>query len=611
VKDYSFASIYSENVFSGIDRVSDTNALTAGVTTRLLDATSGVELLQLGIVQRYLFNDQLVTESGVAESRGYSDVLLRGSTRVFEPFNLEGYVRYSPSVDRVVRTILGAQYAPGPFRTLNLTYRYARDISSQWEASWQWPIYQPGRHAAAQGLEWQRQQLRRRVVHGGPRHLQHHRQPGHRFGDRPGVRRRLLDCAHGGQPLVHRHQRSLDPGAAAAGAGRPVAAGLECDQRPEGQYSRLPAAAREEQRIPGLGLLSDRRARDDHLGTRERHARRRQRGRPRGAEHRAAEPDDDGHAAPAPGGRGPGLRALPRQPARPDPDRAAARARGLPAHPHHRHRHRQPPRAAARAPERRCRDQPRADPGHGARGRQPRGAGRAPRAGRGGAGARARRRRLRGRGARSQRGRQPRARRRHRPAAGLAAAGRLRRAHAHAEERRDRADPAALGRRLPRAQAHRAPRARARRDHADTRAPRAAAHLGTARPAHGGAPAGRVQAPDRGRHGELRGHRPPLQRRRQRRRWRRPRLVQPGPDGAGVRDSNERAAAERPVRSGGVEIRRAPDPGAGAPQHLSRGAPAARAGAQRAARAALRPGLPRLDPGTALTRLRRAARAAL
>jgi LPS-assembly protein len=143
VKDYSFASIYSENVFSGIDRVSDTNALTAGVTTRLLDATSGVELLQLGVVQRYLFNDQLVTETGVPENRGYSDVLLRGSTRVIEPFNLEGYLRYSPSVDRVVRTILGMQYAPGPFRTLNLTYRYARDISSQYEASWQWPIYQP------------------------------------------------------------------------------------------------------------------------------------------------------------------------------------------------------------------------------------------------------------------------------------------------------------------------------------------------------------------------------------------------------------------------------------------------------------------------------------
>ena len=71
---------------------------------------------------------------------------------MLQPFNLEGYLRYSPSVDRVVRTILGAQYAPGPFRTLNLTYRYARDISSQYEASWQWPIYQPG--GTPQRKEW-------------------------------------------------------------------------------------------------------------------------------------------------------------------------------------------------------------------------------------------------------------------------------------------------------------------------------------------------------------------------------------------------------------------------------------------------------------------------
>ena len=140
-KDYSFASIYSENTFSGIDRVSDTNALTAGVTTRLLDANSGVELLQLGVVQRYLFADQVITENGIPEKRGFSDVLLRGSTSVLEPFNLEAYLRYSPSVDRVVRTIVGAQYAPAPFRTVNLAYRYARDISAQVELAWQWPLY--------------------------------------------------------------------------------------------------------------------------------------------------------------------------------------------------------------------------------------------------------------------------------------------------------------------------------------------------------------------------------------------------------------------------------------------------------------------------------------
>jgi LPS-assembly protein len=143
VKDYSFATIYSENVFSGIDRVSDTHALTGGVTTRLLDAASGAELLQLGVVQRYLFQDQRITDTGLVESKGFSDVLLRGSTNVLQPWKLEAYVRYSPSVDRVVRSIVGAQYTPGPFRTLNLTYRFARDISSQYEVGWQWPLYEP------------------------------------------------------------------------------------------------------------------------------------------------------------------------------------------------------------------------------------------------------------------------------------------------------------------------------------------------------------------------------------------------------------------------------------------------------------------------------------
>jgi len=144
IKDYSFASIFSENAFSGIDRVSDSNALTAGLTTRLLDAATGAELLQLGIVQRYLFTDQRITDTGVPDQRGYSDVLLRGSTNLLQPLNLEAYLRWSPSGNEFERAIVGLQYAPAPFRVLNLTYRYARDVTSQYELSWQWPLYEPG-----------------------------------------------------------------------------------------------------------------------------------------------------------------------------------------------------------------------------------------------------------------------------------------------------------------------------------------------------------------------------------------------------------------------------------------------------------------------------------
>ena len=137
VKDYSFASIYSENVFSGIDRVSDTNAMTAGVTTRLLDATSGVELLQLGIVQRYLFRTQQVTPDGAPVTQRFSDVYLLGSTNVFSGWGLDAAVQYSADIARPVRSIVSARWQPEPFHTLSGTYRYARDLSEQFELGWQ------------------------------------------------------------------------------------------------------------------------------------------------------------------------------------------------------------------------------------------------------------------------------------------------------------------------------------------------------------------------------------------------------------------------------------------------------------------------------------------
>ena len=70
-------SIYTENTFSGIDRVSDAHQLTAGVTTRLLDADTGAEALRLGMVQRYLLRDQRVTPDWTARRRLAAAALLR------------------------------------------------------------------------------------------------------------------------------------------------------------------------------------------------------------------------------------------------------------------------------------------------------------------------------------------------------------------------------------------------------------------------------------------------------------------------------------------------------------------------------------------------------
>ncbi|MGZ5234723.1 MAG: LPS-assembly protein LptD [Caldimonas sp.] len=144
-KDFNFDSIFTENAFSGVDRVSDSHQLTAGVTSRLLDPDTGVEALRLGIMQRYLFRDQRVTPDGTPIAQRFSDVLVLGSTSLVPDWNFDAQVQYNADSRRIERSIAGFRYSPGPYRTVNLNYRLSRGLSEQVELGWQWPVYGPAR----------------------------------------------------------------------------------------------------------------------------------------------------------------------------------------------------------------------------------------------------------------------------------------------------------------------------------------------------------------------------------------------------------------------------------------------------------------------------------
>jgi LPS-assembly protein len=139
--DFGFASVYAPNDFSGIDRVSDANRLSAGLVTRVLDATAGSELLRLGVVQRYLLQDQEITPLGPVLTERFSDVLLLGSTRIVPQWSLDATLRWSAQVQRLTRSVLGVAYTPGPGRSLSGSHRYARDASEQVDFGGQWPLW--------------------------------------------------------------------------------------------------------------------------------------------------------------------------------------------------------------------------------------------------------------------------------------------------------------------------------------------------------------------------------------------------------------------------------------------------------------------------------------
>lgn len=139
-QDFSLATMFSSNAFSGNDRISDTKAVTLGLNSRLVDPNSGTELLRVGIAQRYLLADQKVTlPSGQAVTERYSDIFLTGSVKLDPKWSFESSLQVDPKTGKSSRTTLGAHYSPGAYRTFSAAYRLQSD-SEQVDIGWQWPL---------------------------------------------------------------------------------------------------------------------------------------------------------------------------------------------------------------------------------------------------------------------------------------------------------------------------------------------------------------------------------------------------------------------------------------------------------------------------------------
>jgi len=148
IADFNYTQIFSENLFSGGDRINDARQLTAAVTSRMLLASNGQEVLRATFGQRYYFRDQRVTLTPADTPRTYnaSNWLAALSGRVSEHWTLEGASEYDQRDYRTERLTVAARYRPEGLKALNLSYRYlSGDISSpgplkQVDLSAQWPI---------------------------------------------------------------------------------------------------------------------------------------------------------------------------------------------------------------------------------------------------------------------------------------------------------------------------------------------------------------------------------------------------------------------------------------------------------------------------------------
>jgi LPS-assembly protein len=139
--DFNFASIYTENAFSGNDRIADNNLLTLGLTTRLLDPATGSEAARFGVAQRVRFKDQSVTlPGGTPVTDRISDLML-GATINWNPqWSVDSTVQFNPKTSSSERSTVSGRYSPGNYRVVSAAYSLQRGSSEQLDLGWQWPI---------------------------------------------------------------------------------------------------------------------------------------------------------------------------------------------------------------------------------------------------------------------------------------------------------------------------------------------------------------------------------------------------------------------------------------------------------------------------------------
>jgi LPS-assembly protein len=139
--ELNYAQLFSENIYSGYDRVAEANQLTLALATRVLDSETGAERLRAAIGQRYYFSPQRVTLPGETPRSGdATDLLGAVSAQLGGSWAIDLAAQYSTERSQVVRATAGARWQPRRASVISAYYRYRVDDIDQFDIATQWPL---------------------------------------------------------------------------------------------------------------------------------------------------------------------------------------------------------------------------------------------------------------------------------------------------------------------------------------------------------------------------------------------------------------------------------------------------------------------------------------
>ncbi|WP_156896410.1 LPS-assembly protein LptD [Aestuariibacter salexigens] len=136
-----YTGLFRGQEFTGLDRISDNNQVTLGVTSRILDAASREQFV-FSVGQIFYLSDNKVLAANKADDR--SALAAELDWRLHSKWFMHADIQVSTRTDKVERSSLSLEYRRDDKRLVQLNHRYVRDLSGeqidQLGISASWPI---------------------------------------------------------------------------------------------------------------------------------------------------------------------------------------------------------------------------------------------------------------------------------------------------------------------------------------------------------------------------------------------------------------------------------------------------------------------------------------
>ncbi len=137
----SMSALFRDNRFFGADRVGDTNQLTLGLTTRILDSKTGRQKLSASIGQAFFLEDRFVTlDDSTRQDRSKSNFLAELDAQFENGLRTRAFLEYDTEESEISRGRLDLDYTPGDRKRIGIGYRYSGDFSEQLNIDVDWGI---------------------------------------------------------------------------------------------------------------------------------------------------------------------------------------------------------------------------------------------------------------------------------------------------------------------------------------------------------------------------------------------------------------------------------------------------------------------------------------